>query len=78
MRSAGANDALLGMVHSFAELKTTPEAIQANLHESPEQFDKDYAAWLDKRIGSTVANFDKWRVELKALVGWRRIKMTMR
>jgi tetratricopeptide (TPR) repeat protein len=63
------NDALMGMVHSFAALKTTPEAIQDNLHESPEQFDKDYAAWLDKRVGPTVANFDAWRAQLKALVG---------
>src|ERR1035437_6373045 len=63
------SDALLGMVHSFAELKTTPEAIEANLHESPEQFDKDYAAWLDKRVGATVKNFDEWRKQLKALVG---------
>jgi Flp pilus assembly protein TadD len=63
------NDAILGMVHSFAALKTTPEAIQDNLHESPEQFDKDYSAWLDKHIGSTVASFDAWRAQLKALVG---------
>jgi len=62
------NDALLGMVHSFAELKTTPEAIQANLHVSPEEFDKEYGVWLDKRVGSTVANFDKWHEQLKALV----------
>ena len=63
------SDALLGMVHSFAELKTTEQAIESNLHESPEQFDKDYAAWLDKSIGTTVANFDEWRKQLKALVG---------
>jgi tetratricopeptide (TPR) repeat protein len=63
------NEALMGMVHSFAALQTTPEAIQANLHESPEQFDTDYAAWLDKRVGTTVADFDKWREQLKALVG---------
>jgi cellulose synthase operon protein C len=63
------NDALMGMVQSFAELKSTAEAIQTNLHESPDQFDKDYAAWLDKRIGTTVANFDEWRTQLKALVG---------
>jgi cellulose synthase operon protein C len=62
------DDTLLGMVHSFAELKTTPEAIQINLHESPEEFDKDYAAWLDKHVGPTVANFDEWRAQLKALV----------
>jgi cellulose synthase operon protein C len=63
------NDALMGMVHSFAALKTTPEAIQANLHVTPEEFDKQYAAWLDKRVGPTVANFDAWRAQLKALVG---------
>jgi thioredoxin-like negative regulator of GroEL len=63
------NDAILGMVHSFAALKTTTEAIQDNLHESPEQFDKDYATWLDKSVGTTVANFDAWRAQLKALVG---------
>jgi cellulose synthase operon protein C len=62
------SDALLGMVHSFAAVKTTPETIQENLHESPEQFDKDYAAWLDKKVGTTVASFDKWREQLKALV----------
>jgi tetratricopeptide (TPR) repeat protein len=62
------NDALLGMVRSFAGLKTTPQAVEANLHESPEQFDKDYAVWLDKHVGATVANFDKWHEQLKALV----------
>ena len=55
------NDAVLGMVHSFAERKATPEAIQDNLHVSPEEFDKQYAAWLDKKVGTTVANFDTWR-----------------
>jgi tetratricopeptide (TPR) repeat protein len=63
------NEALLGMVHSYAALKTTPEVIQENLHETPEQFDKDYMVWLDKRVGTTVANFDAWRTQLKALVG---------
>jgi glutathione S-transferase len=62
------NDALLGMVHSYAALKTTPEAIEANLHETADQFDKDYMGWLDKRVGTTVANFDTWRTQLKALV----------
>ena len=61
------NDAVLGMVHSFAERKATPEAIQDNLHVSPEEFDKQYAAWLDQKVGTTVANFDTWREQLKAL-----------
>jgi tetratricopeptide (TPR) repeat protein len=61
------NDAVLGMVHSFAALKTTPEAIQDNLHVSPDELDKQYAAWLDKRVGTTVANFGAWQEHLKAL-----------
>lgn len=60
--------ALLAMVHAFADRKTTPEAIQADLHVTPDEFDKQYAAWLDKRVGGTVANFDAWRGKLKALV----------
>jgi len=63
------DDAVLGMVHSFAARKSTPEAIEANLHVSSEEFDKQYAVWLDTRVGATVANFDKWREQLKALVG---------
>jgi tetratricopeptide (TPR) repeat protein len=62
------NDALLGIVHSYAALKTTPEAIEVNLHETPEEFDKGYMAWLDQRVGATVANFDAWRTQLKTLV----------
>ena len=63
------NDALLGMVKSFAARKTTPEAIQTNLHETPEEFDKGFMAWLDARVGSSVKNFDAWRLQLKLLVG---------
>ena len=35
-------DKLLDMVHSFAQLKTTPEVIQENLGMSPEEFDKQF------------------------------------
>jgi Flp pilus assembly protein TadD len=60
-------DALLGMVHSFADRKTTPEAIQANLHVSPDDFDKQYGEWLDKRVGPVANGFDQWREQLKLL-----------
>jgi tetratricopeptide (TPR) repeat protein len=63
------NDALLGMVHSYAALKTTPEELEANLHETPEEFDKGYMAWVNQHYGTTVASFDAWRAQLKALVG---------
>ena len=58
-------DKLLDFVHSFAKLKTTPEAIQENLSMTPEDFDKAFLAWVDKDMGKTAAAFDDWRVKLK-------------
>jgi tetratricopeptide (TPR) repeat protein len=63
------DDKLLEMAHSFAESKTTPEVIQKDLQMPPEEFDKQYAAWLDKRVGQTAANFDAWAKGLKNLAG---------
>ena len=61
-------DKLLDMVHSFAKLTTTPDVIHQDLGMAPEEFDKQFLAWLDKDVGTTVANFDKWRMEVKDLV----------
>ena len=47
--------------------KTTPEVIQQDLGMSPEEFDKQFQAWLDKDVGKTVAGFDEWRTSLKDL-----------
>ena len=60
-------DKLLDMVHSYAALKATPEVIQENLGMTPEEFDKEFQAWLYKGVQQTVDNFDKWREALKAL-----------
>ena len=61
-------DKLLGMVHSYAHLATTPQAIEQNLEMKPEQFDKQYMAWIEGKYGTEAANFDAWREKLKALV----------
>ncbi|HEY0264673.1 MAG TPA: tetratricopeptide repeat protein [Granulicella sp.] len=58
---------LVSMVHSFAARKTTPEVIRTDLGIEPAVFDKDFMAWLDKRIGAQSKNFDTWRTQLKAL-----------
>jgi tetratricopeptide (TPR) repeat protein len=68
------DDALLGMVHSFAAIKTTPQAIEENLKLTPEEFDKAYLAWLEKQVGTEPADFDKWREGLKTLVGLAKDK----
>jgi tetratricopeptide (TPR) repeat protein len=58
---------LLEMVHSYAQSKTTPQVVQQDLGMAPEEFDKQYFAWIDKRYGSEAAHFDEWRDKLKAL-----------
>jgi cellulose synthase operon protein C len=61
IKSRWGNDKLLDMVHSYAQLKTTPEVIQQNLGLSPEEFDRQYLAWLDKKYGAMAASLDQWR-----------------
>ncbi len=56
------------MVHSYAQLQTTPQVVQQDLGLTPEEFDKQYLAWIDKKYGAEAAHFDEWRDKLKALV----------
>jgi tetratricopeptide (TPR) repeat protein len=58
---------LLEMVHSYAQSKMTPQVVQQDLGLAPEEFDKQYFAWIDKRYGAEAAHFDEWREKLKAL-----------
>jgi tetratricopeptide (TPR) repeat protein len=58
--------ALVGMIHSYAARKTTAEAIQDNLHDNADVFDKEFNAWLDAKTGNTVKHFDEWKRGMKA------------
>jgi tetratricopeptide (TPR) repeat protein len=59
---------LLEMVHSYAKMQTTTQVVQQDLGLTPEEFDKQYLAWIDKKYGAEAARFDDWREKLKALV----------
>jgi len=59
---------LLEMVHSYAQSMTTLQVVQKDLGVSPEEFDKQYFAWIDKRYGAEAAHFDEWHDRLKTLV----------
>ena len=61
-------DKLLDIVHSFAQIRTTPDVIQQNLGMSAEEFDKQFMEWLMNDVGKVVDNFDTWRGALKQLV----------
>jgi tetratricopeptide (TPR) repeat protein len=57
----------LDMAHSFAKLQTTPQVIQQNLGIAPDDFDRQYLAWIGQKYGTEAAHFDEWRQKLKAL-----------
>lgn len=58
---------LLDMAHSYAQLQTTPQVIHQNLGIAPDDFDKQYLAWIGQKYGTQAAHFDEWRQKLKAL-----------
>ncbi len=59
------DDALVGMIHSYAARKTTADAIEDNLHESAAAFDSAFSAWLEGQTGNTVRHFDEWKQGMK-------------
>ena len=74
IKSRWGADKLLDMVHSYAQLKTTPEVIREDLGMAPEEFDKQFLDWLDKDVGRTVAYFDQWRAAVKDLAAQAKNK----
>lgn len=65
---------LLEMVHSYADLRTSNEVIERDLSLSPEEFDKQYLTWINKKYGSQAARFDQWREKLKTIASAFRDK----
>jgi cellulose synthase operon protein C len=59
------DDAILGMIHSYAARKTTADAIEDNLHVSPEAFDKEFNGWLREKTAPTVEHLDQWRTGVR-------------
>ncbi|HUA21921.1 MAG TPA: tetratricopeptide repeat protein [Bryobacteraceae bacterium] len=65
---------ILDMIHAYAKLESTPDVFKNVLGISTQDFDKDFMAWLDKKIGRTIAHFDEWQKQLKAMVADSREK----
>jgi len=60
-------DKLLAMVQSYAKQLTTLQVVQQHLGLVPEDFDKQFFAWIDHKYGVKAAHFDEWRDKLKVL-----------
>ena len=58
---------LQAMIHDFAALTPTPQVIEKEFQMKPEEFDKQFFAWLDEQTHAAVSGFDEWKTALKAL-----------
>jgi tetratricopeptide (TPR) repeat protein len=61
-------DALVRMVHLYAQPVATAQVIQQVTGLEPAQFDLQFQAWLYQDVGAIVTNFDGWRRQLEHLV----------
>jgi hypothetical protein len=61
------DDKILQMIHSFAQAKSTAEVIRSDLGMSPEDFDKQFLAWLDAQTKTTVEHFAEWKKRIRTL-----------
>ena len=52
---------LEGVLKEYGAGKETPAALQAALKISAEQFDKDFAGYVQEQVGSVVANLEPWQ-----------------
>lgn len=56
---------LLAMIKDFADLIPTPQVIEKEFQMKPEEFDRQFFAWLDEQTKSAVNGFDEWRKQLR-------------
>lgn len=60
-------DKLLAMIHDYAELKPTPEVIELEFKMKPEEFDRQFIAWIEAQTKRTVDGFDEWKKSIKTV-----------
>jgi tetratricopeptide (TPR) repeat protein len=58
---------LLDMMNAFGARKTTPEVIEAQLGMKPEDFDREFFAWLDGQTKKQVEGFTEWRKRVRGV-----------
>jgi len=60
-------DTLQAMTRSFGELKSTPEVIREHLGIEPEEFDREFLAWLHDELKVTLEGYEDWQEQMKGL-----------
>ena len=65
---------LIAMLHDFGNKLSTPEVIQKEFKMKPEEFDKQFLAWLEPQTEKTVKNYDEWRKRVRVVAGFVKEK----
>ena len=60
-------DKLIAMLHDFGANMDTADVIQKEFQMKPEEFDKQFLAWLEPQTARTVAKYDDWRKRIKGV-----------
>jgi len=60
-------DTLLAMLHDFGQGEETGAVIRKELKIEPEEFDKQFIAYVENDTRKQVENFDRWRTGVKEL-----------
>jgi tetratricopeptide (TPR) repeat protein len=60
-------DKILAMVEDFKNLEPTPAVIEKEFKMKPEEFDKQFLAWLDTQTKKTVDGFDEWKTKIRGV-----------
>jgi cellulose synthase operon protein C len=63
---------LLEMVHSYGKLSTTEIVVEQDLGLKPEEFDRQFLAWIDKHYAEEATHFDGWREGMKKMAAASR------
>lgn len=58
---------LLAMIHAYAVNQSTSEVVKQVIGMEPEEFDRQYLAWINQKYDAEASQFDNWRQKLKTL-----------
>jgi tetratricopeptide (TPR) repeat protein len=67
-------DAVLAMIQGFADRKDTRQVVNEVLKVTPEEFDKQFLAWLEAQTKTTVDGFEDWRKKVLEIAGFAKEK----
>jgi tetratricopeptide (TPR) repeat protein len=61
-------DTILAMIHDYASGEDTPTVIRKELGIAPDEFDRQFTAYVDTQTHETVAHFSEWKDGMKKVI----------